>query len=64
MAPAPGTRFELLLVSALCPVLAVVLAIHHRLDWLNRFEDSTDVSPIGELRTGEIAVQDLAQVQR
>lgn len=34
--------------------------LHHLLDWLNRFEDSTDVSPLGRLRIGEIAVQNLA----
>lgn len=33
--------------------------MHHRLDWLNRFEDSTDIPPCGPLRMGEIAVQRL-----
>jgi len=32
---------------------------HHRLDWLGRFEDATGVSPVGPLRMGEVAVQDL-----
>ena len=32
---------------------------HHRLDWLHRFEDTTNTPPIGPLRIGEIAVQDL-----
>ena len=32
---------------------------HRRLDWLNRFEDSTGVSPVGPLRLGEVVVQDL-----
>jgi len=34
--------------------------MHHRFDLLGRFEDSTEISPAGPLRMGEIAVQDLA----
>lgn len=34
--------------------------MHRRLDWLGRFEDSTDQPPTGPLRLGEIAVQDLS----
>ena len=33
--------------------------MHHRFDWLNRFEDSTEEPPTGTLSLGEIAVQDL-----
>lgn len=43
-----------------CAKCARLARIHHRFDWLNRFEDSTDVPPTGPLRIGEIAVQDLA----
>lgn len=32
---------------------------HRRLDWLGRFEDSTDVPPVGPLRMGEVVVEDL-----
>lgn len=32
---------------------------HRRLDWLDRFEDSTGASPVGPLRLGEVVVQDL-----
>jgi hypothetical protein len=32
--------------------------IQHRLDWLNRFEDTTEVPSTGALSLGEIAVQD------
>jgi hypothetical protein len=34
--------------------------MHHRLDWLNRFEDTTEDPVTGTLRKGEIAVKDLA----
>ena len=33
--------------------------LHRRLDWLHRFEDSTEVSPLGRMRMGQIVVQDL-----
>jgi hypothetical protein len=33
--------------------------IHHKLDWLNVFEDSTSSPTTGALKMGEIAVQDL-----
>jgi len=33
--------------------------IHHRLDWLHRFGDSTGISPLGPMRRGQIVVQDL-----
>lgn len=42
-----------------CPRCAGYARMHHRLDWLGRFEDSTDTPPTGRLRVGEIAVQDL-----
>ncbi len=43
-----------------CAKCARLARIHHLFDWLNRFEDSTEVSPLGPLRLGEIAVEDLA----
>ena len=46
--------------NADCPQCARLARTHHRFDWLHRFEDSTDVSPLGPLKIGEIAVQDLA----
>lgn len=42
-----------------CARCAGYARMHHRFDWLNRFSDSTDVSPVGAMRIGEIAVQDL-----
>lgn len=33
---------------------------HHRLDWLDRFEDSTATPATGPLRMGEIVVEDLS----
>lgn len=42
-----------------CARCARYARLHHRLDWLGRFEDSTGVSPVGPLRMGEVAVQDL-----
>ena len=42
-----------------CARCARYARLHHRLDWLGRFEDSTDVSPVGPLRLGEVVVQDL-----
>jgi hypothetical protein len=36
---------------------------HHFFDWLDRFEDSTDVPATGPLPLGEIAVQELASGQ-
>jgi hypothetical protein len=43
-----------------CAKCARLARIHHGLDWLNRFEDTTEVPPTGALSLGEIAVQDLA----
>lgn len=45
--------------NSACAKCAGYTRMHHRLDWLNRFEDSTGTSPLGALRIGEIAVQDL-----
>ena len=42
-----------------CQRCAGYARMHHRFDWLGRFEDSTAAPPTGELRVGEIAVQDL-----
>lgn len=42
-----------------CARCARFARLHRRLDWLNRFEDSTGVSPVGPLRLGEVVVQDL-----
>jgi hypothetical protein len=42
-----------------CPKCARMARLHHHLDWLHRFEDSTDVSPLGPMRMGQIVVQDL-----
>lgn len=42
-----------------CPKCARIARLHHRLDWLHRFEDSTDISPLGPMRMGQIVVQDL-----
>ena len=42
-----------------CGKCARIAQVHHRLDWLHRFEDSTEVSPLGPLRLGQIVVQDL-----
>ncbi len=42
-----------------CAKCARYSRTHHRLDWLNRFEDTTDVPSTGPLKMGEIAVQDL-----
>lgn len=42
-----------------CAKCARYARLHHRLDWLGRFEDATGVSPVGPLRLGEVAVQDL-----
>lgn len=42
-----------------CTRCAGYAQMHHRFDWLNHFADSTEISPIGEMRVGEIAVQDL-----
>lgn len=43
-----------------CAKCAGYARMHHRLDWLNRFEDTTEVPATGPLRLGEIAVKDLA----
>jgi hypothetical protein len=45
--------------NADCAKCARLARIHHRLDWFNRFEDTTEVPPTGPLKIGEIAVQDL-----
>jgi hypothetical protein len=42
-----------------CERCAGYARMHHSLDWLNRFEDSTQTPADGPLRVGEIAVQDL-----
>jgi hypothetical protein len=42
-----------------CPRCARLARLHRRLDWLHRFEDSTEASPRGPLRMGQIVVQDL-----
>ena len=42
-----------------CAKCAGYARLHHRLDWLNRFEDSTGMSSVGPLRLGEVVVQDL-----
>ena len=43
-----------------CEKCARAARLHHFFDWLDRFEDSTKVPPIGgPLSLGEIAVQDL-----
>jgi hypothetical protein len=46
-----------------CAKCARLARIHHRFDWLNRFEDTTDVPATGALALGEIVVQDLASGQ-
>lgn len=43
-----------------CGKCARLATAHHRLDWLDRFEDSTAIPPTGTLQIGEIAVQHLA----
>lgn len=42
-----------------CQRCAGYARMHHRFDWLGRFKDSTEIPPTGQLRIGEIAVQDL-----
>ncbi len=42
-----------------CERCAGYSRLHRRLDWLDRFEDTTETPPTGELHIGEIAVQDL-----
>ncbi len=42
-----------------CAKCARIARMHHRFDWLRRFEDSTATSPLGPLRMGQIVVQDL-----
>ncbi len=42
-----------------CAKCARFARLHHRLDWLGRFEDATSVSPVGPLRMGEVVVRDL-----
>ena len=42
-----------------CPRCARYAASHHRLDWLDRFEDSTEPPASGPVRKGKIAIQDL-----
>lgn len=43
-----------------CAKCARFARMHHRFDWLNRFEDTTEDLVTGPLRMGEIAVKDLA----
>ena len=43
-----------------CARCARYARLHQRLDWLGRFEDCTETPPIGPLRMGEIAVQNVA----
>lgn len=45
--------------NSACVRCAGYARMHHRFDWLGRFEDSTETAPTGALRIGEIAVQDL-----
>ena len=42
-----------------CARCADYARMHRWLDWLGRFDDSTAPPPTGQLRIGEIAVQDL-----
>src|SRR5690242_21562451 len=42
-----------------CAKCARIARLHRRLDWLRRFEDSTETSPLGPLRMGQIVVRDL-----
>lgn len=42
-----------------CERCAGYARMHHRFDWLGRFEDTTQTPPTGQLLVGEIAVQDL-----
>lgn len=42
-----------------CPRCARYAARHRRLDWLDRFEDTTEPPPTGPVRQGRIAIQDL-----
>ena len=42
-----------------CDRCAGYARLHHQLDWLDRFEDTTETPPTGQLRVGEIAVQNL-----
>jgi hypothetical protein len=46
-----------------CAKCARYAQLHHRLDWLGRFEDTTGISPVGPLRLGEVVVQDLCSGQ-
>jgi hypothetical protein len=43
-----------------CVRCASLARMHHRFDWLNRFEDTTEIPSTGPLNIGEIAVQNLA----
>lgn len=49
--------------NADCAKCARLARLHHRLDWLNRFEDTTEIPSTGPLKIGEIAVQDLVSGQ-
>jgi len=42
-----------------CPRCARYAARHHRLDWLDRFEDTTQPPASGPVHKGRIAIQDL-----
>jgi len=42
-----------------CERCARVARTHHRMDWLDHYEDTTTTPPSGKLRVGEIAVEDL-----
>lgn len=42
-----------------CARCGRIARFHHRLDWLDRFEDVTDAPSTGPLSMGEIAVEDL-----
>lgn len=42
-----------------CPRCAEYARMHHRFDWLGCFKDSAEIPPTGQLRIGEIAVQNL-----
>ena len=42
-----------------CAKCARIARMHRRFDWLRRFEDSTQPSPLRPMRMGQIVVQDL-----
>jgi len=42
-----------------CPRCARIARVHHRFDWLDRIEDTVASPKTGELRLGQIVVEDL-----